>query len=118
MEQITLGDIGSWLGFLAALIGSCTAIFLGIRKVIQRLFKAQTADIKTDLDEQRGTLNRIDIEGTKNFLVNVLSAAERGEQMTEIQRIRVREQYDHYTSAGGNSYIKDWYTRLKTDGKI
>ena len=107
MEQITLGDIGAWLGFLALLIGSCGTIFAGMKKVMEKLFSKQTAQ-----------LNRIDLESTKNFLVNVLSAAERGEQMTEIQRIRVREQYDHYAAAGGNSYIKDWYGRLKTDGKI
>lgn len=116
--NITLGDLGTWLGFLAALIGSCSAIFVAIKKLITKLFVAQTADIKTELDAQKDTLNRIDLEGTKNFLVNVLSAAERGEQMTEIQRIRVREQYDHYTAAGGNSYIKDWYGKLKADGKI
>ena len=118
MEQITMGDIGTWLGFLAVLIGSCSAIFLPIRKLIKKLFETQTADIKEELDAQKTTLNRIDLEGTKNFLVNVLSAAERGEQMTEIQRIRVREQYDHYEASGGNSYIKDWYSQLKAAGKI
>lgn len=111
MEQITLGDIGAWLGYLAALIGSCGVIVVAIKKIIGNLFRAQTAELKT-------ALTRIDVESTKNFLVNVLSAAERGEDMTEIQKIRVREQYDHYIAAGGNSYIKDWYTRLKTEGKI
>ena len=118
MEQITMGDIGTWLGFLAALIGSCSAIFLAIKKLIKKLFATQTAGIMAELDAQKTTLNRIDLEGTKNFPVNVLSAAERGEQMTEIQRIRVREQYDHYTAAGGNSYIKDWYSKLKAEEKI
>ena len=118
MGQITLGDVGVWLAGLAALIGSCTIIFQALKKLIEKLFKAQTESIKADLDAQRDTLTRIDLEGTKNFLVNVLSAAERGEQMTEIQKIRVREQYDHYTTAGGNSYIKDWYSRLKAEGKL
>lgn len=111
MEQITLGEVNSWLAFLAALIGSCGIIVAATKKIIGKLFKTQTAEIKT-------ALNRIDLESTKNFLVNVLSAAERGEQMTEIQKIRVREQYDHYAAAGGNSYIRDWYEQLRQEGKI
>lgn len=100
MEQITLGEIAKALAFVVALGGSVTSIILGVRKVIKKL------------------LEPLILDQCKDFLVQTLSEAERGTVLTEMEKLRLAERFETYTKMGGNSYIKDWYNRLKNDGKI
>lgn len=100
MEQITLGEIAKALAFIVALGGSVTSIILGVRKVIKKL------------------LEPLVLDQCKDFLVQTLSEAERGTVLTEMEKLRLAERFETYTKMGGNSYIKDWYNRLKNDGKI
>lgn len=100
MEQITLGEIAKALAFMVALGGSVTSIILGVRKVIKKL------------------LEPLVLDQCKDFLVQTLSEAERGTVLTEMEKLRLAERFETYTKMGGNSYIKDWYNRLKNDGKI
>lgn len=100
MEQITLGEIAKALAFIVALGGSVTSIILGVRKVIKKL------------------LEPLILDQCKDFLVQTLSEAERGTVLTEMEKLRLAERFETYTKMGGNSYIKDWYNRLKNDGKI
>lgn len=100
MEQLTLGEIAKALAFIVALGGSVTSIILGVRKVIKKL------------------LEPLILDQCKDFLVQTLSEAERGTVLTEMEKLRLAERFETYTKMGGNSYIKDWYNRLKNDGKI
>lgn len=100
MEQITLGEIAKALAFIVALGGSVTSIILGVRKVIKKL------------------LEPLILDQCKDFLVQTLSESERGTALTEMEKLRLAERFETYTKMGGNSYIKDWYNRLKNDGKI
>ena len=100
MEQITLGEIAKAVAFIVALGGSVTSIILGVRKVIKKL------------------LEPLILDQCKDFLVQTLSEAERGTVLTEMEKLRLAERFETYTKMGGNSYIKDWYNRLKNDGKI
>ena len=36
----------------------------------------------------------------------------------DAEKQRFWEEYEHYISAGGNSYIKEWVDRLKKKGLI
>lgn len=118
MGEITLGDIATALAFAVALGGSIGAVVNALKKALTKLFEDQTKEIGDKLDKQGDAIKRIDSDNGKNFLVQVLSEAERGVNLTEMERIRLSEQYDHYIDGGGNSYIKDWYTRLKKEGKL
>lgn len=100
MEAITLGDVSRVLGFILALGGSVTGIILGVQKTIKKL------------------LAPLVLDSCKDFLVQTLSEAERGMQLTEMEKLRLAERFSTYTENGGNSYIKDWYNRLKEGGKI
>lgn len=71
--------------------------------------------INKDVTER---LDRVDMQQTKNFLVRTLADLERDVALTETEKERLKEQYDHYISKGGNSYIKDKYDALKKGGKI
>lgn len=106
MEAITLSDISTALTFLLALGGSV----LAIAKTVLR-------GIKKSLDPLYKLIEQNNLEAAKDFLVQILSAAERGE-LTEMEKIRLSERFEFYTKHGGNSYIKEWHTRLKDAGRI
>lgn len=64
-----------------------------------------------------------DKENTKDFLVIEFARADRHE-LSIAEKLRIKERYDHYVlepekgGLGGNSYIKEEYTRLKAEKKI
>lgn len=118
MGDITLNDIAGVLAFIAGLGGSIVAILAGIKKVLKKLFDEHMKGIGERLDKTDKAIEKIDTDNCKNFLVQELSAAQRGDQLTTEEKIRLTENFQHYTDAGGNSYIKDWHARLKQEGKI
>lgn len=107
MENITLGDIATWAAFLAAFGGSVAAIIKGVKKAVEALLEPLTKQIQS-----------VDMENCKNFLVTFLASCERGEKHDEIEMERFHEQYAHYQTLGGNSYIKDKVEKLRTAGKL
>lgn len=107
MENITLGDIQSWLGFLVALGGSVGAIVYFMKKALKKLLKPLE--------------DKIDAFGTdnaKNYLVPFLSKVERGEPIDEIELERFHEEYEFYLAHGGNSYVKSRVEKLRKEGKL
>ena len=118
MSEITLGDIATALAFLVALGGSIVAIVVAIKKVLKNLFDEQFKAIVERLNKTDERIKSLDSDNCKNFLVQTLSAAERGEKLTTEERMRLAEEFQHYTDGGGNSYIKEWHERLKGEGKI
>ena len=116
--NINLADVGAWIAFLAALIGSCGAIFAAVQKVLKKLFATQTKDIQTRLDSQGEAIKRVDLENCKNFLVSFLSRCERGDKIDEIEKARFWEQYEHYRELGGNAYIGNKVESLKKEEKL
>ena len=102
-----LGDVGALIATVAAIISSCAGIYVYIKKALRTLFNAQTADLQKRLDKQEEAINRVDMENCKNFLVSFLSRVDREQEVDEIEKERFWEQYEHYSSLGGNSYIKN-----------
>lgn len=118
MEAITLSDISATLTFILALGGSVAAIIAGVKKVLKSLFKEQMENIGKRLDKQEEQIKKIDLENCKNFLVSYLAKAEDGGARDEIETQRFWEEYEHYTSQGGNSYIKEKVKKLQQQGKL
>lgn len=113
-----LGDIGAWIATVAAIISSCTGIYLYIKKALRTLFDAQTKDLQSRLDKQEAAINRVDMENCKNFLVSFLSKVDKGNEVDEIEKERFWEQYEHYSNLGGNSYIKNKVEALCKKGLL
>ncbi len=112
MDMITLADLGTWVGFFAALIGSCTGIYAWIKTLLKSLFDAQTKG----LNEQ---IKKVDLENCKNFLVSFLARCDRQDcVIEEIEKARFWEQYEHYLELGGNSYIRNRVEQLRKDDKL
>jgi len=107
MEQITLGDLARWAAFAVALCGSIAAIIRGVNKAVGKLLEPVVKQIES-----------VDRENCKNFLVTFLAETERGQEHDQIELERFHEQFEHYKSIGGNSYIKAKVEKLKAAGKL
>ena len=118
MDKITLGDIGVWAAFIITLAGSCAGIYELIKKALKKMFEEQTNGLAAQLAENKKAINQVDLENCKNFLVSFLAKADRGDGLDEIEVQRFWEQYEHYSSIGGNSYIRSKVDKMKSAGKL
>lgn len=107
MEQITLGDLARWAAFAVTIGGSIAAIIRGVNKAVGKLLEPVVKQIES-----------VDRENCKNFLVTFLAETERGQEHDQIELERFHEQFEHYKSIGGNSYIKAKVEKLQKDGKL
>ena len=118
MENITLGQIAAAVGLIGILIGGYKALQKNIREGLQKIVSDLLKPITDSINQINVRLDKVDMESTKNFLVRCLSDVEKGEKMTEVEAERFWEQYEHYTSAGGNTYIKIKVEDLRDKGRI
>ena len=68
--------------------------------------------------EYLGLIDKIQLDNCKNFLVQTLAKVERGGGLSPTELQRYWENYDIYTSLGGNSYIHESTEKLKKEGKL
>lgn len=113
MENLTLGQIGSAIAFVVALITGVGYISSRTKKFISMAMSDQMHgidkrfdDIDSKMDGLSATLSVVDMESCKNYLVSFLSEVERRQPIDEIERERFWEQYEHYKKIGGNSYLQ------------
>lgn len=118
MTDWTLSYIAELVVFLGGLISGLTYLSKTLRKWLSKVIDEQNQNMNKRLDEIDSRLNSIDLETTKNYLVQFISEVKRGEIINETERQRFYEQYEHYTIAGGNTYIKAEVESLKKKGMI
>lgn len=118
MESITLGDISAWLAFIATLGGSVAIIVRAVVKALKKLFDEQTKSINARLDKLEADNKKTDLERSKDFLVSFLARAQWDTVSDAIEIQRFWEVFQHYVDNGGNSYIKEKVTKLKSEGKL
>ena len=111
MEQITLGDIQSWLVFIIALGGSIGAIVHFVNKALGKALEKALKPLEDKIDAYGN-------DNAKNYLVPFLSKVEQGGQIDEIELERFHEEYEFYLRHGGNSYIKSRVDKLKRENKL
>lgn len=117
MENITLGQIGLAVTFVVGLITGIGYLGKHVKTWIADALKEQLDDINEKITELSGKIDDVDMNATKNFLVARLSEIEQS-QLNEIEAERFWEQYEHYHSIGGNSYIDQKVEKLKSMGKL
>ena len=111
MANITLGQIAEGLAIITSILG-------GFGVLYTKLKSALSAIVADQLKPVSDQLNKVDMESTKNFLVRCLSDVEKGDSMGETELERFWEQYEHYLSKGGNTYIKNKVERYKAEGRL
>ena len=107
MENITIGQINGFLVYVVGLVGVLTTVYTTIKKGIEKGFKP----INDKID-------KVDLNATKNYLVARISDIKHGQPLDDISKERFVEQYDHYVSLKGNSYITLEVDKLKKEGKL
>ena len=118
MENITIQDLSVALSFFAGIIVSGGVVGRWMKGWLEKIFERQMAEFKDEIEEVTTRIDKVDLESCKNFLVRYLSDIERGEIITEVESERFWEQYEHYSNAGGNSYIKTKIEKLQKEGKL
>lgn len=118
MDKITIGQIAAAVAMVAALISGLAVIGQKLKKYIQNAFDDSTQAIQASLKKLEDRVETVDQEACKNYLVIFLSGVDKGNTVDEIEKERFWEEYQHYTKAGGNSYIKRKVEKLVTEGKL
>ena len=113
MENITLGQMAAAIAFLVALIAGLKALKKAVKEWLDGAFKDRFDAIDKSNAEILKRLDSVDLENCKNYLVTFLSETSRGEMKDETEVQRFWEEYEHYVSKGGNSYIKNKVNELK-----
>jgi len=129
MGNLTFQWLSDNIVFIVGLAGGLYAIYKGIKAAIEKMLAGEfkslhdglgnlQAEVKAS-DEALGVkIDKLDMHTCKNFIVRFLSDVERGSMITEPEKQRFFEEYDHYVNIGGNSYVKEWYERLRKKGLL
>lgn len=112
MENITVGQIATFLGLLAGIITSSGVIITFIGKSLKKT-------IKSELEPISNSIQTLDINQCKNFLVRFLADVEQGNELDKVEIERAYEVYDHYTNdLKQNSYIhKRWHDLMESKSR-
>lgn len=99
MENITIGQIGTFLALIVGILGSMKYLSNEIKKYLEKTLKPINDSIR-----------ELDTSQCKNFLVRFLADVEQGNELDKVEIERAYEIYDHYTNdLKQNSYIhKRW----------
>ena len=105
--KITIDEIGMLLTFLVSFITAIEFLLSKLRKQVNKMLNPINDNIKY-----------LDISQCKNFLVNYLSDLENNNIISEAEKQRAYEIYDHYTNdLKQNSYIHNKWESLMEDNK-
>lgn len=111
MENITIGQINTFLGILAGIITSVSIIIVFIQKSLKKLIKNELEPISTQI-------KNLDVSQCKNFLVGFLADVEQGNELDKVELERAYEIYDHYINdLKQNSYIHNRWVQLMENMK-
>lgn len=118
MSDWTMVNVAEIVTFLGGLIAGLTYLNKTLKKWLAEVFKAQFDLIDRRFDEIEDGIRKRDKEATKNYLVQFISEVKRGEIISDTEKQRFYEQYEHYIAIDGNSYIKAEVEALKAKGYI
>lgn len=115
IEQITVVDIVSFVVALVAFIKAVEYIIRGVSNNLLNMVRKSIEPINRRLDDISNDLNTLDKEQCKNYLIQCFHE---DRKLSEFEKQRVHEVYQHYRDLGGNSYIKEEFERLQDEGKF
>ena len=108
MENITIGQIATFLALIVGIIGSMKYLSNEVKKYLEKTLKPIENSIKD-----------LDVAQCKNFLVRFLKDIEQNNKLDSVELERAYELYDHYTNdLKQNSYIhKRWHELMEKNTK-
>lgn len=118
MGDITIAQIAAAVALVAGLIAGLTAISKLVGKAASNWLQKSLEPISEKLDTIDGRFDDFDQDRCKDYLVQFIAKMDEGHQPSETELERFYENYDRYTSLGGNSYVKTEVQRLSAAGKL
>lgn len=119
MLQMTIGDLGAALTFIAGLIASVGAIVAFVSRRFSKAVQSQLKPLNDKVDGLTESVKQVDIDNCKNYLQQAISALDAGEKLDSAARQRFYENYDHYTNELHlNSWVHKEVERLEKENKL
>ena len=118
MGNWTVEQIATTIALLVAIITGVTYLTKQIKQWIEKLLDSKFKALDTRMNSIEAKVDKIDMETCKNFLVRFLADVENGTLILDAEKQRFWEEYEHYISAGGNSYVKEWVDKLRKKGYL
>lgn len=116
--NITIGEIGAFLGLIAGIITSTGVIIAFLQKALKKTIKNELEPMSIQIDKINDNVKALDSSQCKNFLVRFLADVEQGNELDEVEKERAYEVYDHYTNdLKQNSYIHKRWQELMENKK-
>lgn len=118
MDGITLKDISLSLALIVGILSSSAYLNSNLKKWIGKQFDEKVEPVKKSIDEVDAKVSRVDMESCKNYLARCLADFDREKELSESEKERFWENYEHYIKCNGNSYIKHKVEKLISEGKL
>ena len=118
MEMITLKDISVGLALIVGIMTSTVYLSKSLKSWIGKQFDEKVAPVNESIKEVKQTVSRVDMESCKNYLARCLADFDRDKELSETEKERFFENYEHYIENHGNSYIKHKVEKLISEGKL
>ena len=119
MEHLTLGELAYAIGFIATLLTSGGVIVKFALKNVGKIVQKELEPIKAALDANTQQIRQVDVDNTKNYLQQTISAVNDGATLDNAARERFYENYDHYTNdLHLNSWVHKEVEKLEKEGKL
>lgn len=96
---------------IVALIAAFSTLIVGVINLISNKKNVKKEDLFKAID-------KVELNNCKNYLVQAIAKTENGTELTPVEKERYWENFDTYSSLGGNSYIHSETERLKKEGKL
>lgn len=119
MENTTLGEISNVLVFIAGILASGGSIAVFFSKRFGKMMEKQLQPINDKIDTVSKQVSQVDIDNTKNYLQQTISAIDAGAKLDKAGKERFYENYDHYTNdLNLNSWVHKEVERLEKENKL
>ena len=119
MENITIGEISAFLGFVASIIGSMEYLHLKTRKWLKQALHDEFEHVKKELKEVHAENQMLGLQGCTNFLVTTMAKAKENGALSSAEKKRLYTVYDVYKNKyHKNSYVHAEMEELKEQGII
>ncbi len=119
MEGITLGEISNVLVFIAGILTAGGTIAGFMSKRFGKMMKEELKPLNDKIDDLAEQVNQVDVDNTKNYLQQTISAIKDGAVLDTAAKERFYENYDHYTNdLNLNSWVHSEVDELKKAGKL
>lgn len=115
IDQIKVADVVTFIIGVVSFIKAVEYLAKDFYDKIGNSITESTEPISRRLDDIEAQMTKIDKEQCKSFLTQNLNA---DHELSETEKQRIYEVYQHYRELGGNSYIKEEFERMQGEGKL